>query len=65
MDENKYPSTIKITLTLGNDAFCTNEHVASALRQLVWDLENKEWDVARRVKDINGNIVGTVELVFD
>jgi hypothetical protein len=59
-----YPSKIIITLALGNDAFSEPEHVVVALRRLANDLELDGWDsLPNKLRDVNGNTVGTVEVI--
>jgi hypothetical protein len=59
-----YPETIKIVLNLGNDAFCEPEHVVNTLRRLANDLELDGWDnLPNKLRDVNGNTVGTVEVI--
>ena len=57
--------TFKLEIRLGNDAMQTHQHIASALRELALNIDDREETVAGRLRDDNGNTVGEWSIVED
>ncbi len=54
--------TFVLKIQLGNEAMQSKSHIAAALRELAFDLENLDRERFGIVRDENGNTVGQWEI---
>lgn len=53
---------ITITMTTGNEGFQTDYNVIAVLMTLAKELEMRGVIESRRIRDVNGNTIGTIKV---